>query len=161
MPWLLLFGCAGLDPADCVPATVDDVLDRTGDYYRCLDTQLAGGEGCGAAGYPLGYGAKYADRYLTETYPAVSPEGQEFLRAVAPCLQVELAAWVTADASCDAVWDHGFATHAGCYADHGFCGLDIADAVAIAAAVDEADRALPEADAQTTELLERCAALAE
>jgi hypothetical protein len=160
---LLAGGCADpeptpLDPADCVVATPDDVQERRGDWYRCLDTTLRGGRGCGPDGYPLGFGAKYADRSFDEAFDDLGPEGRDFFLAVAPCLQERLAERVTADATCDEVWDAGFSTHAGCYLDSGFCALPPADLLVLAGMFDPDVGELPEFQQQMTEVAELCAA---
>lgn len=147
-----------LDPADCVVATPEDVRDRRGDWYRCLDTKLAGGDGCGPDGYPLGFGAKYADKSYDEVWDRMSADGQAFLLGVGPCLQERLAAEVTAGTTCGAVWDLGFGTHAACYVDAGFCDLGPADLLAVAEMIEEDAAALPELQEQFTEVSAACAA---
>ena len=156
---LLLLACATPpDPADCAPATPHDIRARHGDYYRCLDTTLVGGEGCGPEGYPLGFGAKYADRSFEETWYTLGPEGQAFFLAVSPCLQARLHDDLRADATCDEVWSAGFATHASCYVDSGFCTLPAADLVVIASMFDADVVDLPEFKTQIADVLAACAA---
>lgn len=157
--FIALLACHQEDPDPtliCTPASPDDILERKGDYYRCLDDQLIGGEGCGPEGYPLGYGRKYADRFFDLVYPEISPIGQVFLEQVSICLQSEMAAWVTSETACTAVWDHGFETHPPCYLESGFCDVPFADVAAIAAAVDPEDQALPEAQEQMAQILAGC-----
>lgn len=164
--WLMFFACATtspsastLDPAECPTATPEDIRDREGAYYRCLDTTLVGGAGCGEEGYPLGFGARYADRSFEETWYDLGPAGQAFFLAVSPCLQERLAAQVGAETTCDEVWDMGFATHAGCYVDSGFCELPAEDVMVIAAMFDPEVEALPEFAAQLSEVFDTCAEL--
>lgn len=145
-----------LSPVGCVVPTEEDILTRRGDYYRCLDEVLMDGAGCGPDGYPLGYGAKYADRYFDEVYPSVSSEAQAFLRRVSIHLQREMDAFVTPSSSCEAVWDYGFGTHPACYIESGFCDLELSDVAAIAGAVDPEDQDLPEAAEQTERIVEGC-----
>lgn len=157
---LLLLACAPDPtpaPSTCAPATPDDIREREGDYYRCLDTTLQGGAGCGDAGYPLGFGAKYADRSFDVTWYELSPAGQAFFLAVSPCLQERLAALVTADATCDEVWDDGFSTHAGCYVDSGFCDLPPEDLLVIASMFDDDVQQLPEFATQLADVMSGCA----
>ena len=164
---LLLMGCAtapddsgaGLlpDPASCPPATPADVQTRRGDYYRCLDATLMGGAGCGAAGYPLGFGGKYADRSFDETWFDLTDAGQAFFLAVAPCLQEQLAAQVEPETSCALVWDSGFGTHAGCYVDSGFCALPAEDVLVIGAMFDADVYALDAFTAQFAAVSAACA----
>ncbi len=162
---LLLLGCSlrsggeSPDPAECAPATPDDIRDREGDYYRCLDSTLRGGAGCGAEGYPIGFGAKYADRSFEEVWYELSPAGQAFFLAVSPCLQQRLADVVTADATCDEVWQEGFATHAGCYVDSGFCDLPPEDVLVIGTMFDADVLQLPEFASQLSEVSAGCEAL--
>lgn len=161
---LFLLGCsvlsnAGALEATCVPATPEDIRDREGDYYRCLDTTLGGGAGCGPEGYPLGFGARYADRSFEEVWYELSPAGQAFFLAVSPCLQERLAAVVTPETTCDDVWLEGFATHAGCYVDSGFCDLPTEDVIVIGAMFDADVLQLPEFAEQLSDVYEGCAAL--
>ncbi|MEQ1505854.1 MAG: hypothetical protein ABMB14_26705 [Myxococcota bacterium] len=157
---VLFAACA--DPSDpppeaaCVPASEAEILERRGDYYRCLDRTLQDGAGCGPDGYPLGYGAKYADRYFDDAYPRLTDAGQAFFRAVSPCLQERMAAEVAPDWTCAEVWDHGFDTHLGCYLDAGFCGIPGSDVVEIAGVLDPEDSALPEVADLFVALTEAC-----
>lgn len=147
------------DPSTCAPATPDDILDREGDYYRCLDATLLEGRGCGAGGYPLGFGAKYADRSFEEIWYDLTPAGQDFFLVVSPCLQERLAAQVTDVSTCDEVWDDGFATHADCYVDSGFCDLPAEDVYVIAAMFDADVYLLDEFTSQLTDVELGCAQL--
>lgn len=153
---LILLACGGETeetPEPCVPATEADILERRGAYYVCLDAALGG---CGEDGYPLGYGAFYAERYLVEVRPTVSAAGQAFLDAVSVCLQQDMAAFVTETATCDEVWDHGFSSHPDCYVDSGFCEVDLDSQLAIADAVEPEDQELPEQQEQVLEVALRC-----
>lgn len=170
-PWphllLVLVGCVAapddtsevLDPSSCPTATPADVQTRRGDYYRCLDTTLLGGAGCGAEGYPLGFGGKYADRSFDETWFDLTAAGQDFFLAVAPCLQERLAAEVSAGSSCAQVWDAGFGAHAACYVDSGFCALPAEDVLVIGAMFDPDVYALDEFTAQFEDVTAQCAEL--
>jgi hypothetical protein len=153
---LLWLACApDADPeAACTPATEADILEVRGDYYVCLEAQAS----CGPDGYPLAYGARYAERYLVDVRPGVSPQGQAFLDTVSVCLQQRMAEWYDGARGCDAIWDHGFASHPGCYVDSGFCDVDVDSQLAIAAAVDPEDQALPEQQAQVLAVAEACLA---
>ncbi len=147
------------DPSSCAPATPADIRDREGDYYRCLDSTLVGGDGCGTAGYPLGFGAKYADRSFQETWYELTSAGQDFFLAVSPCLQERLAAQVTAASTCDHVWDDGFATHADCYVDSGFCDLPAEDLYVIGTMFDADVYAMDEFTQQLTDVARGCAGI--
>ena len=166
LAWLLACGAPddpppALDPADCPVATPDDVQDTRGDWYRCADATLAGGDGCGPDGYLLGFGAKYADRAFDESFDQMGPAGRSFYLLVAPCLQARVAATLRADTACEDVWDVGFGIHAGCYVDSGFCTLPPADLLTLAALFDPDVGQLPEFQAQMTEVATLCAAAAE
>ncbi|MCA9490657.1 MAG: hypothetical protein KC621_12085 [Myxococcales bacterium] len=152
---ILLMACASTEPAPepCVPATEADILERRGEYYVCLDARLGG---CGEDGYPLGYGAFYAERYLLEVRPLVSEAGQAFLDAVSVCLQQDMAAFATDASTCDEVWDHGFSSHPDCYVASGFCEVDLESQLAIADAVEPEDTELPEQQEQVLEVAIRC-----
>lgn len=162
--WSLLcavLGCGGPgapipQPADCAPAAPDDLLQRRGDYYRCVDRGLAGGEGCGPEGYPLGYGARYADRFVDEIHSALSVDGQRFLEATGACLQQRMAGWITAGSSCGEVWATAFEDHPGCYLESGFCALSLSDALIVSAAVEPEDLELPEQQAQVEAIAQGC-----
>ena len=159
MSLLVWLACAPAPvPADCTPATAADVRTRAGDYYRCVDRTLQDGAGCGRGGYPLCFGAKYADRSFFETWDGLSPAGQDFFVAVSPCLQARMAESIEPGSTCDAVWELGFSTHADCYVESGFCDLPTDDLLAINAMFDDADRELPEFGDQTSDVLAACAA---
>ena len=150
-------GGSGPDPATCEVATPADIRERTGDYYRCLDTTLVGGAGCGAEGSPLGFGARYADQSFDVTWYELGKAGQAFFLAVSPCLQERLAERVTAGATCEEVWEAGFGTHADCYVESGFCELPVEDLAVIAGMFDAETVALPEFQAAIGEVTARCA----
>ncbi len=150
--------CAGApspsdEGVDCVPATIETFADDPGAYYRCVDAYLGG---CGPDGYPLGYGAYYAEKYMGDTWDALSEDGQRFLIEVGVCLHETLATQLTADSTCDEVWDLGFDAHPDCYVDAGFCELPLTDTLAIAGAVEPEDQALPEQNAQVAAIAEAC-----
>ncbi len=63
---------------------------------------------------PLGYGAFYAERFLSEVRPEVSEAGQAFLDAVSARLPQEMAGFADADWTCSEVRDHGFDSHPDC-----------------------------------------------
>lgn len=150
----LLLACGPADPPApaCAPATAEDLLEVRGDYYVCLD----GISDCGPDGYLLGYGARYAERYLLEVRPVVSPAGQAFLDAVSLCLQREMADFWRPERTCAELWDAGFSSHPDCYVASGFCDVDLESQLAIAEAVDPEDRALPDQQAQVLAVAERC-----
>jgi len=156
-------GCSADSAADsqpiaCKPATVADFEQRQGAFYRCVDARVADGAGCGETGYLLGYGAKYADRFMSQTYAKLSPAGQVFLVAAGVCLQERMAEQVPTAATCTELWEFGFKSHTGCYVGAGFCDLASADVGLIASTVEAPDWAIPEQGQQLTDISARCAA---
>ena len=91
-------------------------------YYRaCLDAAHP----CGASGYALGFGEPLCYLFIARRGD-FSPAGQRWLRGVRTCLQRSLAALSARPAaSCAALSDEAYASHAPCYtaADNSFCAL--------------------------------------
>ena len=152
-PPLLLLSLAwlascGEDPViadwrDCTYASPDDPPEAAAAWYACVDERVQDGEGCGPDGYLLGFGGKYAERYMVEVRPGLSEAGQAFLDGVLVCLQEGLAAGMSDDPTCDAIETAGFGAHAPCYEANGFCDLPIEDVARIAAAIDAEDQGIP------------------
>ncbi len=97
-------------------------------FYDCAEETAQ----CGPDGYLIGYGAKYAERFYTQTRPRMSPRGQEWLDDVLVCLQATLRDSIDANTSCDDIRTIAFDSHPACYVDAGFCTLspwDIAQVV--------------------------------
>jgi len=131
-------------------------------FYECADAHIAGGS-CSPQGYVIGFACKYADRYLAEVYPTLSPAGQTFLEEVYVCLQQALLPFVedpevAAATTCEAVAQAGFGAHVPCYMESGFCALPADDVLAIARAIDAEDLQNPLQQAATTDILAKCAA---
>lgn len=128
---------------DCRYASPDDPPEDADAWYSCVDQRVQDGEGCGADGYLLGFGGKYAERYMVDVRPELSEAGQAFLDGVLVCLQEGLAAGMSDDPTCAEIETAGFGAHAPCYAANGFCDLPIEDVARIAAAIDAEDQGVP------------------
>ncbi len=152
---LLLLACA-TDPADSAgsPATAEwracplalpsGPPEEADAWYRCVDGHLQGGAGCGPDGYLLGFGGKYARKYMLEVRPNLSEAGQAFLDHNLTCLEEALSAGMEAEPRCEDVSTLGFASHVPCYVESGFCELPLDDVLLIATAVEPEDQGLPE-----------------
>lgn len=162
----LLVACGESPPratvTACAPIAAAEAPDATGtqarSYYDCLEASLADGEGCGPDGYPLGYGGKYAERFVTEARPRLSPEGRAWLDDVLVCLQEALAARLDDDSTCDDAWRAGFDTHPACYVDAGFCELSLDDVLVVGTTIDPVDLSLPDQQAQVEAVNRLCEA---
>jgi len=133
--------CEGDDspPPDCPLTDPDDPTGLPGDPYRCRDSQLNGGAGCGEEGYPRDFGARYAEIYMGDIYPDVSQAGQDFLDANLLCLQQAFLDDTDPAMSCEEVAEAGFDAHPGCYLESGICDVPLADKLLILNAVEWAD----------------------
>jgi len=159
--WVLssaLGACAEVKAPACTVADGAALLDDPGGFYRCADGYVNGRKGCGEQGYPLGYGLKYAERFMWEIYPDVSEAGQVFLSRNLVCLQTAFKDGVDGAMSCDEVSKAGFAAHPGCYLDSGICDLPFADKAPIFLAVDAQDLAHPAQAGAIERIIEACAA---
>lgn len=146
----------------CVPIAEAEAAQASGAearaYYDCLEASLAGGAGCGPEGYPLGYGAKYAERFVDEARPRLGPEGRMWLDAVLVCLQDALAARLDDASTCADTWRAGFDTHPDCYVSAGFCELSLNDVVVVGTTIDPVDLSLPDQQAQVEAVNRLCEA---
>ena len=89
-------------------------------YTQCLEPKF----NCGANGYPLGYGNKYCNKFLT-FFEEFSPEGQAWIEKTLLCLKKALVP-VFEDESretCSQVYNIAFDSHPKCYEQSGFCTL--------------------------------------
>lgn len=141
---------------DCPLADPDEPGLEPGSFYRCRDSQLNGGAGCGADGYPLAFAAKYAEIYMWEIYPDLGPEGRDFLDANLICLQGSFRADTTVEMSCAEVAEAGFAAHPPCYMSSGICDVPLSDQLSILLAVEWADLAHPSQVEAMAEIAEEC-----
>ncbi len=131
-----------LDPVqECPVPSVDTLgqVDNVGEFYACADSWLAGGRGCGADGYPLGYGEYYALRFYNKTRPWMTWWGRYWLDDTLVCLQQDLQAAITMGTSCGDVRRIAFSQHANCYAENGACYLWPWDVAQVLRTVDGRD----------------------
>lgn len=89
-------------------------------YADCLESRYH----CGQSGYPIGYGQHYCEAF-TAAGSKFSLQGQEWLAHTMHCLQAALVPEATGEdeATCNALADKAFATHAACYVNNGLCEL--------------------------------------
>jgi hypothetical protein len=141
------------DPVvDC--PVVDDaaIAGHEAAYYRCAEETLA----CGADGYLIGYGSRYAERFYRKTRPWMSPAGKRWIDATLVCLQESLRDRIDATTSCDDVRTIAFDTHPACYVDSGFCRLPWSDWFAVVATIDGSDWLSRDATRQVTATARAC-----
>ena len=153
MRWLglIMAGCGG-EVLACAPATPETFDADYDGYYVCLDGAL----GCGEGGYPLGFGGRYVRAYIEDIRPDMTPEGAAWLGRVGVCLQARLAASLDGDPTCAEVWAAGFATHAPCYLETGWCELTIEDQIAVLGTITASDREIPEVQAAMRAVIDGC-----
>ncbi len=130
------------DPAIEAPTASDECSEwlRYGgcgacEYYRCREVL----QPCGADGYLLGYAGKYCDRYASVTEPRTSAAAAAWLKKVRHCLVERFEETVPLDASCEAVWELGTASHLSCYLETGFCDLGPREWLAVLHSIDLSD----------------------
>ncbi|KAH0565383.1 hypothetical protein GP486_001217 [Trichoglossum hirsutum] len=112
-------------PSDpmCQPSCTNPPPKSCSFYRNCAEGQL----GCGATGYPLGYGEKNCNKF-EKNLGFFSPQGQAWIFGTMHCLQVAMVPMLQpCTATCDSFRSAAFASHAGCYVSNGVCGLGCAD----------------------------------
>jgi hypothetical protein len=96
--------------------------NSTCDFYpKCLENKF----NCGASGYPLGYGNKYCNRFLTY-FDKFSPAGQGWIQKTLVCLKHKIAPSLKDPYNaftCSVVEKVAFDSHPQCYVESGFCDL--------------------------------------
>lgn len=103
--------CVPSEPT-CRPA----VQDCCG-FYDCLERNC----GCGASGYPLGYGKKYCQ--IFSNYP-FSGQGGKWRDATLRCLQRSLIPYSQCPpTNCSTMKTKAFDSHPFCYTSSGVCFL--------------------------------------
>jgi hypothetical protein len=128
------------DPiARCAAPTLDAVQGHEAELYECAERWVNHGQGCGASGYLLGYGARYARKFYFQTRPRMSTHGKDWLDHVLVCLQHDLREAIGVGSSCDEVRRTAFDQHPGCYVESGFCTLSIPDLIQVPATIDGKD----------------------
>ena len=108
-------------------------------FYRCAEHWADHGAGCGERGYLLGYGARYAERFVNETRPRMSTRGKQWIDDVLVCLQEELRAAIGVGTSCEDIRTTAFDQHPGCYIDSGACALPVFDLVRVVRTIELGD----------------------
>ncbi len=133
-------------------------------YPSCLEERFQ----CGPEGYPIDYGQKYCERFMTLNTPysisssKLSEEGIQWRNATLICLQKDLVAPLRKgpeNLSCDELQTLAFDSHPGCYTQPGqsICALPISDWRVIASVVDFGDYATFNSLRQVKEVLLTCA----
>jgi hypothetical protein len=125
--------------ASCPIPTTDAIAGYENDFYLCAEQYADHGAGCGEDGYLVGYGAKYAERFYTETRPWMSTRGQEWIDQVLVCLQHELRSSIDETTSCEDIRTIAFDSHPVCYLEHGLCQLPPWDIAKVLWTVDLSD----------------------
>jgi len=100
-------------------------------FYRdCLEARYH----CGPAGYPLGYGEKYCEKF-SQSQDRLSSKGQIWMLDTMECLQRYLVPDATSGevspSSCDALKEKAFDSHSICYVRDGLCTLELHDYLVI------------------------------
>lgn len=105
---------------------------KTCDFYRkCAQGQL----GCEASEYPLAYGEKNCNKFVTNINHFTG-QGQTWVYDTMHCLQRAMVPVLKpCTATCSSFGAAAFASHAKCYVDSGVCSLSCLDVVWIVATV--------------------------
>ncbi|RDB27688.1 hypothetical protein Hypma_003254 [Hypsizygus marmoreus] len=104
-------------------------LDNCAFYADCLESQYH----CGEAGYPIGYGEHFCEKFGAQR-GELSERGQSWMLNTMHCLQTQLvpeATGATVGVTCDSLEKKAFESHAGCYVKNGLCTLPLTDWLAI------------------------------
>ncbi|MFT6396794.1 MAG: hypothetical protein ACJAYU_001537 [Bradymonadia bacterium] len=137
--------------AACTPVPFAEAPHDVCAYYFCVDQSL----GCDEDEYIIAFACKYANRYVSETYEEMTPDGQRFVIEVFECLQQTLHA-AGSGFNCVSAQEVGFASHAPCYVNARFCELILDDKLAVLQAIDPEDLEHPLQIAAQNEIIERC-----
>lgn len=120
----------------------------TSDYYNFRYREsIERHPGVGPAGYYKDFGEKYFNRFMTETYPNLSPKGQEFITRVGIGLQQAIEDKLKENPVEFAFLElnnlnftrFAFQTHVAVYCNSGWGNLDNADRNTIKSAVNKID----------------------
>lgn len=98
-------------------------------YADCLEARYH----CGPNGYPVGFGAKFCQKF-SDDRAELSARGQAWMLDTMQCLQRALVPEATGTkpgVTCDSIKKKAFGTHAGCYVGSGLCKLSPSDWVAV------------------------------
>jgi len=89
-------------------------------YKSCLEAKYT----CGNNGYPIGYGYKYCNKFLTY-YEEFPQKGKEWVNKTLVCLKQALYPLYQAESNCEVIYAAAFNSHPECYFQSGFCDLFI------------------------------------
>jgi hypothetical protein len=123
----------------CAAPTLESIPGHEAEFYACAERWVGDGQGCGAKGYLLGYGQRYAEKFYVQTRPRMSAKGKVWLDHVLVCLQTDLREAIDIDTSCDDIRRTAFDQHPHCYAESGFCTLPLRDVLQVPATIDGND----------------------
>jgi hypothetical protein len=113
----------------CLPApeTCRPAFENCCGFYDCVERNC----GCGANGYPLGYGKKYCQ--IFSNYPFTG-NGGKWRDATLRCLQRSLIPYSQCPpTNCDTLKSNAFDSHPFCYTSSGVCFLNPKDLLGILA----------------------------
>lgn len=127
------------------------------DFYICQDQKNP----CGASGYNLGFGYKYCSDSKFKLYNRMKTEkGRKWVKDVFTCLQNQNLVFAdsltsSSSARCEQIQKSSIQSHAGCYADAGFCDLELSEKVNIFRIIKKEILSLSTVT-QGLEILKRC-----
>lgn len=140
----------------CPSPEPGNIAGNEAPFYECADLWVNQGEGCGANGYLLGYGAKYAKRFYNWTRPRMTSWGRPFIDGTLVCLQSELQSEISVASSCNEILSVAFGQHPGCYVENGFCEIGPWNATQVARTPDGSDTLSKDGREQIEDILEQC-----
>ena len=114
------------------------------EFYNCFESEFK----CGDAGYPIGYGKRYCERFQNLCGNSLTGQkARQWVAGTMKCLQVALVVREKQLTSCSAVTDYAFDSHPDCYTtgsvDNGgvsFCSLNPLEWNSIRTCVNATDR---------------------
>ncbi|KAL7908262.1 hypothetical protein GGI35DRAFT_56835 [Trichoderma velutinum] len=122
--------CSSESASPMCASTCQEPPLRNCDFYKqCVEASVP----CdgNTHSYAVDYGHKICNKFNGNLH-LFSPRGQKFLTGAINCLQRNLVPVVSSgDATCKSISDAAFASHAPCYVENGFCGLECNDYVAL------------------------------
>ncbi|UOF00418.1 hypothetical protein [Bdellovibrio reynosensis] len=133
--WVFLSAAAAAGDACRTPSP-----KQCGFYRSCVETKY----NCGGQGYPIAYGEKYCERFLSLTYKDLSLKGIQWRDATLVCLQNQISNLLYSSnnvRTCGDLKAFAFDTHAGCYTQKGnsICDLSYDEMTTIGNTVDVGD----------------------
>jgi hypothetical protein len=123
----------------CPIPALGDIPGHEAVFYQCAEQYADHGHGCGADGYLIGYGTKYAQRFYAQARPKMTARGQLWIDHVLVCLQHDLRDAIDSATSCDDIWNTAFDSHPQCYIENGFCSLSPWDIAQVVWTIDTKD----------------------